>query len=361
MRAPEKRVFYINVGNIPPNEVDAFIQKTVMSMKKTPFMDQNTGDYNLKFNVQNMLEDFYIPVRPGDTTTKIDTAKGLEYAGIEDVEFLRDLMLGSLKVPKSFLNYSDELNGKSTISALDVRFSRTIERIQRIIISELEKIALIHLYVQGYEDADLVNFKLSLNNPSIIYEQEKIALLKEKFSLASDIMDKKLMSSDWIADKIFQMSEDQLNEQRELVVEDVKRIYRYNQIENEGNDPTVSGESYGTPHDLASVYNGANKKQEVPDGYNEKEPNPVGRPKEKSSIYGTDKSSFGRDPLGKSQNTGVKSNYSDREIKAKPFAMEAIRGLQSIKNKKMVLFEQKNSEPSILDEKNVLGDIDNDN
>jgi len=261
----------------------------------------------------------------------------------------------------NFLTSSGVVIKNSTISALDVRFSRTIERIQRIIISELEKIALIHLYVQGYEDADLVNFKLSLNNPSIIYEQEKIALLKEKFSLASDIMDKKLMSSDWIADKIFQMSEDQLNEQRELVVEDVKRIYRYNQIENEGNDPTVSGESYGTPHDLASVYNGANKKQEVPDGYNEKEPNPVGRPKEKSSIYGTDKSSFGRDPLGKSQNTGVKSNYSDRDIKAKPFAMEAIRGLQSIKNKKMVLFEQKNSEPSILDEKNVLGDIDNDN
>ena len=359
MRAPEKRIFYINVGNIPPNEVDAFVQKTVTTMKKTPFMDQQTGDYNLKFNLQNMLEDFYIPVRPGDNTTKIDTAKGLEYAGIEDVEFLRDLMLGSLKVPKSFLNYSDELSGKSTISALDVRFSRTVERIQRIVLSELEKIALIHLYVQGYEDADLVNFKLGLNNPSIIYEQEKIALLKEKVDLAASITEKKLFSSDWIGDKIFQMSEDQLNEQRDLIVEDVKRTFRYNQIENEGNDPAMSGESFGTPHDLASIYNrNAKKEQETPDGYDEKEKNPIGRPKEKASIYKTDDSSFGRDPLGAKGMKDINASKDSLTYKNRPsaFALESMKGLSDIKKKKVVLFEQKNPEPGLLDEKNILNE-----
>ncbi len=361
MRAPEKRIFYINVGNIPPNEVDAFVQKTVTTMKKTPFMDQQTGDYNLKFNLQNMLEDFYIPVRPGDNTTKIDTAKGLEYAGIEDVEFLRDLMLGSLKVPKSFLNYSDELNGKSTISALDVRFSRTVERIQRIVISELEKIALIHLYVQGYEDADLVNFKLGLNNPSIIYEQEKIALMKEKVDLASSIMEKKLFSSDYVADKIFQMSEDQLNEQRDLIVEDVKRTFRYNQIENEGNDPASSGESYGTPHDLATVYqgnaSGANK-PDIPDGYDEKEKNPVGRPKEKASIYKTDDSPFGRDPLGAKGMKDINASKDSLTYKDRPkaFALESMKGLDSMRKKKIVLYEQKNIEPGLLDEKNIINE-----
>ena len=361
MRAPEKRIFYINVGNIPPNEVDAFVQKTVTTMKKTPFIDQQTGDYNLKFNLQNMLEDFYIPVRPGDNTTKIDTAKGLEYAGIEDVEFLRDLMLGSLKVPKSFLNYSDELNGKSTISALDVRFSRTVERIQRIVLSELEKIALIHLYVQGYEDADLVNFKLGLNNPSIIYEQEKIALMKEKVDLASSIMEKKLFSSDYVADKIFQMSEDQLNEQRDLIVEDVKRTFRYNQIENEGNDPAATGESYGTPHDLATVYqgnaSGANK-PDVPDGYSEKEKNPVGRPKEKASIYKTDDSPFGRDPLGAKGMKDINASKDSLTYKDRPkaFALESMKGLENIRKKKIVLYEQKNTEPGLLDEKNIINE-----
>ncbi len=362
MRAPEKRVFYVNVGNIPPNEVDAYIQKIMTSIKKTPFLDQNTGDYNLKFNVQNMLEDFVIPLRPGDSTTKIDTAKGLEYAGIEDVEFLRDLMLGSLKVPKSFLNYSDELNGKSTISALDVRFSRTIERIQRIVLSELEKIALIHLYVQGYEDADLVNFKLSLNNPSIIYEQEKIALLKEKVALAGDIMEKRLFSSDWIGDKIFQMSEDQIMTERDLVVEDAKRTFRYNQIENEGNDPSISGESYGTPHDLASIYK-ANAKGEgdldVPDGYNEKDKEPVGRPKEKASIYKTDNSMFGRDPLG-AKDMKPEKGQEDLKYKNRPsaYALESVKHLERMKKKKVVIFEQKSEEPDILNENKILNDGD---
>ena len=89
-RAPEKRVFYMNVGAIPPNEIEAFMQKTISQMKRTPYMDENTGEYNLKYNMQNMLEDFYIPVRGNDTTTRIDTTKGLDYDGIQDVEYLRN-------------------------------------------------------------------------------------------------------------------------------------------------------------------------------------------------------------------------------------------------------------------------------
>ena len=272
MRAPERRVFYINVGNIPPSEVNAFVQNSINQMKKTPFVDPQTGDYNLKFNVQNMLEDYYIPIRPGDNTTKIDTAKGLEYAGIEDVEYIRDKMLAALKVPKAFLNYSDELNGKSTISSLDVRFSRTVEQIQRTIVSELKKIGITHLYTQGYED-DCLNFELSLNNPSIIYEQEKIALLKEKFDLIKNITegDYQMVSTDWLADKILNMSEDELNEQRDLINEDASRRFRYSQIKEEGNDPAESGVSYGTKHDLASIYKQNSLGGEVPDGYDEKE------------------------------------------------------------------------------------------
>lgn len=362
MRAPEKRIFYVNVGNIPPAEVNGFMQNVVNTMKKTPYIDQQTGDYNLKFNMQNMLEDYYIPLRPGDNTTKIDTAKGLEYAGIDDVVFLRDLMLAAVKVPKAILNYSDELNGKSTISALDVRFSRTIERIQRIILSELYKIALIHLYVQGYEDADMVNFELNLNSPSIIYEQEKIALLKEKVALAGDIMDKKLFSSDWIADRIFNLSEDELNVERELIVHDVERMFRYNQIENEGNDPALSGQSYGTPHDLASIYkaNADQGNNEVPDGYNEKDKENVGRPKTKASIYKSDKSWFGRDPLG---SKGMKGDPKEkRDMNVKPFAMEAeylknkdiIKDLSHFKKKQIVINEVETDNSKLLDEKNII-------
>ena len=159
VRAPEKRIFYINVGNIAPTEVENFMQKTISKMKRTPYIDQQTGDYNLKYNMQNLLEDFYIPVRGNDQATKIDTTKGLEYDGIKDVEYLRDKLFAALKVPKAFMGYEKDLTGKSTLAAEDIRFARTIERIQRIIVSELNKIALVHLYTQGYTDESLTNFE----------------------------------------------------------------------------------------------------------------------------------------------------------------------------------------------------------
>jgi len=175
VRAPEKRIFYMNVGNIPPNEVDAFMEKTVSKMKRTPYVDPQTGQYNLKFNLQNMMEDFYIPVRGNDAATRIDTTKGLDYDGIQDVAYLRDKMIAALKVPKAFFGYDKDLTGKATLAAEDIRFARTIERIQKIVLSELYKIALVHLYTQGYDGASLNNFELSLTVPSIIYEQEKVA------------------------------------------------------------------------------------------------------------------------------------------------------------------------------------------
>jgi hypothetical protein len=132
--------------------------------------------------MMNVMEDFYIPQRGANSTTKIDTLKGLEYNAIDDVNFLRDEMLAALKVPKAFFGFEKDLTGKATLAAEDIRFARTIERIQRIVLSELYKIALVHLYVQGYDGAALNNFELSLTTPSVIYEQEKVALWKEKIA-----------------------------------------------------------------------------------------------------------------------------------------------------------------------------------
>jgi hypothetical protein len=195
-RAPEKRVFTVNVGNIPPHEVDGYMQKIMQKMKKTPYMDHQTGEYNLRYNVQNMMEHFYLPTRGNDTATKIDTIKGLEYNAIEDVNFLRDEMLAALKVPKAFFGFEKDLQGKATLAAEDIRFARTVERIQRIILSELYKMALVHLYVQGYDGEALSNFELSLTTPSIIYEQEKVALWKEKIDLAKSMQDTNLIPSE---------------------------------------------------------------------------------------------------------------------------------------------------------------------
>lgn len=311
VRAPEKRTFFVNVGNIPPNEVENYMQKTINKMKKTPYVDPQTGDYNLKYNVQNILEDFYIPVRGGDATTRIETTKGLDYAAIEDIEYLRDKLFAALKVPKAYFGFEKDLTGKATLAAEDIRFARTVERIQKILISELTKIALVHLYAQGYDNESLTNFELSLTTPSIIYEQEKIALLKEKTQLATDLIQNKLVPSDWVYDNIFQFSEDQYAEYRELIIEDAKRKFRLDQIESEGNDPSKTGVAYGTPHSLASIYGSGRYEGtgNVPKGYDEKKdtyPDQVlGRPKEKASTYNTQDSPLGKDRLGTKEMGGA--------------------------------------------------------
>ena len=360
-RAPEKRVFYINVGNIPPQEVDAFMQKTINNMKKTPLMDEKTGEYNLKYNMQNILEDFFIPVRGNDTATKIDTTKGLDYNGIEDVAYLRDKLFAALKVPKAFMGYEKDLTGKATLAAEDIRFARTIERIQKIVLSELTKVALIHLYTQGYDGEQLTNFALSLTTPSIIYDQEKMQLLTQKVELASAMMESKIVPTDWIYENIFHFSEDQYDEYRDLLMEDQKRAFRMNQVASEGNDPLVTGKSYGTPHDLASLYGkGRYEANSVPDGYDEKVP--LGRPEEKATDRNTQDDNFGKDRLGvQSMKVDDQEDFGRTQFKGgSPLALENTK-LTYSKNKtlleglqKKLVFESDKNKESLLDESNLM-------
>jgi hypothetical protein len=360
VRAPEKRIFYMNVGAIPPNEVDAFMEKTLSKLKRTPFVDEKTGEYNLKYNMQNILEDFYIPVRGNDQATKIENLNGLQWDGIQDVEYLRDKLFAALKVPKQFMGYDENSDGKATLAAQDIRFARTIERIQRIIVSELYKIALVHLYTQGYRDEQLGNFELSLTNPSIIYDQERIALMKEKVDLAAQMMENKLMPTDWIYEHIFHLSEDQFEENRDLIREDAKRKFRIDQIEAEGNDPIETGKSYGTPHDLASLYGSGRMYSDpgnVPDGYKEgsKDKTPLGRPSEKVSKRNTQDDNFGKDRLGAD---GMKKDYNDTKKSA--LALENNSNylqhqsmLKSIPSEKKLVFEHDKAKSSLLDESNI--------
>tara|TARA_B100001093_G_scaffold186981_1_gene179598 strand:+ start:3946 stop:5820 length:1875 start_codon:yes stop_codon:yes gene_type:complete len=358
MRAPEKRMFYVNVGGIPPNEVDQFMQKTIDGIKKTPYVDKNTGQYNLKFNMQNMMEDFYLPVRNGDSSTRIETTKGLDYDGTQDVEYLRDKMFAALKVPKAYFGYEADLSGKATLAAEDIRFARTVERIQKILESELTKIALVHLYAQGFTGESLTNFEISLTNPSIIFEQEKIALLAEKMNVAQNMVDSDMFSSDYIYENIFNLSEDQYNQMRDLVREDKKRVFRNTQIENEGNDPVESGVSYGTPHDLASMYGRrAAEAPKVPLGYDEQ--TPTGRPQEKASFVGKQEDPLGgRDRLGKH---GMKGGFpSDNDnvnevdsLKARSVYAQLSNTLENFSKKKIIFEKQESVKDNLLDESNI--------
>jgi hypothetical protein len=240
MKAPEKRIFSIDVGNIAPSEVDAAMQKIITQVKKVPYIDEKTGDYNLRFNLNNMVEDFYLPVRGGDSGTKIDTLPGMEFTGIDDLEYVRNKMMAALKIPKAFLGYDESISGKATLAAEDVRFARTIGRIQRILVSELTKIAIVHLYVQGYQDASLVDFELELSNPSTIFEQEKLEIWQNKVNLASDMMESNMFSKKWLYNNIFNMSGDDVEDLQQEVIKDKKEGWRIQQITDEGSDPALT-------------------------------------------------------------------------------------------------------------------------
>tara|TARA_R110002074_G_scaffold114771_2_gene245369 strand:- start:29 stop:1927 length:1899 start_codon:yes stop_codon:yes gene_type:complete len=356
-RAPEKRVFYVNVGAIPPNEIETFMQKTISSMKRTPMIDEKTGEYNLKYNMQNMLEDFYIPVRGNDNTTKIDTSPGLQYDGIQDVEYLRGKLFAALKIPKAFLGYEEGVEGKATLAQQDIRFARTIDRIQRIILSELNKIALVHLYTQGYTDESLTNFTLDMTTPSIIYDQERIELMKSKAELSGTLLEQGLVPSDWIYDNIYHFSEDQYDEYRDLAREDAKRKFRLAQIEAEGNDPVETGKSYGTPHDLASLYGKGRTMSDpgnVPDGYNEKPE--LGRPIDSITKRNTQADNFGKDRLGTKRMKDTDKNEGDTlrptfEAAKITFLKnkDIFKSLDSLGGKKLI-FEEDKDDSSLLDE-----------
>ena len=315
MRAPDKRVFKIDIGNIPPQEVDNYMQKIINKMKKTPFVDKKTGDYNLKYNIQNLTEDFFLPVRGGDSGTEIDSLGGLQYTAIEDIDYLKNKLFAALKIPKAYLGYDENVNGKATLAAEDVRFARTIERIQRTLISELTKIAVTHLAAQGFEGKEMVDFELDLVNPSTIYEQEKVNLWSEKVRLVSDITQLNMISKEWAYKNIFNMSTDEIDYQKTQMINDLKDRFRYRSIEDEGNDPAMESEPTDVEDELEEIKSSLKDKG--------------GRPRE-GNTYGKDKHPYGRDPLGAKENhKALKKTEGKVTKKAGKFAKEYVNGVSA--------------------------------
>jgi hypothetical protein len=367
MRAPEKRVFKVDVGNIPPQEVDQYMQKLMDKMKKVPYIDEKTGDYNLKFNLQNMVEDFYLPVRGSDSGTSIEPLSGMEFTGIDDIQYLRNKMLAALKIPKAFLGYEEDLSGKATLASEDIRFAKTVNRVQRILVSELTKIAIIHLYAQGYKDASLVNFSLELTNPSVIFEKEKIAIWSDKVAVAKDMVENKLFSRKWIYNNVFKISNDDVDEQKNDIVDDAKQNYRFKQIEEEGIDPAKpfnkikpeEGGSEGSPEGgiggsgpEPSPAGGAPEPEEAPKKLAEYE-RPSQKGKKKASDY-----PFGEDILGSLENNRKVNNTVGHKFKNdSPLSLERFDSyLKDYKseNKELLKEFKSQNKPSYLDESNIL-------
>ena len=186
VRSPDRRAFYIDVGGIPPQDVEQYMQHVMTQMKRNQIVDANTGRVDLRYNPLSIEEDYYIPVRGGQSGTKIESVGGGKYTGdIDDVKYLRDKLFSALKVPPAYLTQPEgSVEDKAALAQKDIRFARTIQRLQRSIVSELEKIVTIHLFTQGYRGKDLLSFKLALNNPSKLAELQELEHWKARFEAA---------------------------------------------------------------------------------------------------------------------------------------------------------------------------------
>lgn len=355
MRAPERRLFKIDVGNLAPEDVESHMEQITQEMKKVPYIDPVTGDYDLRYNVINSIEDYYMPVRGGDTGTSIETLTGLQNDGMkEDVEYFKNKMISALKIPKEYLGYAEEGGGeKSSLAQIDLRFARTIERIQKIFVSELYKIAIVHLYVQGFKNEDLLGFELYLTNPSMIYERQRLDILTAKVDLVKSIKEDNLFSDKYIYENIFGMSAMEWKADRDQLIESAKFKFRIKEMAEAGNDPEKSLRSYTTPWDLASLQvsskneignKGEIEKLYTPDGREENE----GKPPQYASSFETKRDQdFGRDPVGRRENEKAPSLTAQENVQ------RIIKGLDKFSRKpKTVLFEN----VDILDENNLLDD-----
>ena len=218
IRATDRRIFKIDVGGIAPQDVEQYMQKVMTQMKRHQVVDPTTGRVDLRYNPLSIEEDYFIPIRGGTSSTDIVNLPGGQFtAQIEDVKYLRDKLFSALKIPQSYLTMGDgATEDKTTLAQKDVRFARTIQRLQRVVIAELEKIGIIHLFTLGFRGDDLLNFSLLLNNPSKIAEMQELEHWKTKFEIAAGATDG-YFSKRWVSEHLLGLSEEEhIRMQREM-------------------------------------------------------------------------------------------------------------------------------------------------
>ena len=212
IRAPERRVFYIDVGSVPPENVSQYIEQAQTSLKRNQVIDKSSGKVDLRYNPMSVDEDYFIPVRGGESGTKVDTlAGGQNTAAIEDVEYIQKKLFAALKIPRAYLGYDEDIGSKATLAQEDIRFSRTISRIQKTVISELNKLAMIHLFCHGFEGDELIDFELALSNPSSMAQQQKLELIRTRFEIAGTAPEG-MVDRRWIRKNVLGLSNDEIEE-----------------------------------------------------------------------------------------------------------------------------------------------------
>jgi hypothetical protein len=245
VRAPERRVFKIDVGNIPPQDVPQYMERVKTELKRNSLVNAETGRVDLRYNPLSLEEDYFIPMRGGvgSDIVSLPGAKSLD--DIDDVKYMRDKLFSALKVPQSYLtNLDGDNEDKTTLAQKDIRFARTIQRLQRALISELEKISVVHLYTLGFRGEDLIGFKLALNNPSRLAELQQLEYMRTKFDIANAVPEG-VYSKRYISKNILGMSDEEfLRNQRESFY-DKKYMQALEGVQEQGAADEMGGDLGG--------------------------------------------------------------------------------------------------------------------
>jgi hypothetical protein len=187
-RAPERRVFKVFVGNMDDADVEPYIQRFANKFKRSQVVDNNTGNVDMRFNQMAVDQDYFVPVRDPAQGNPIETLAGAQnLSEIADIEYIQKKLLTALRVPKGFLGFEEVVGDGKNLSLMDIRFARTINRIQKSMLQEMNKIAIIHLFLLGFEE-EVSNFTLSLTNPSKQADLLMVDVWKEKILLYKDMV-----------------------------------------------------------------------------------------------------------------------------------------------------------------------------
>ena len=214
-RAPERRMFKVFVGNMNDDDVEAYVNRVANKFKREQVVDSKTGNVDMRFNQMAVDQDYFIPVRDPAAPDPITTLPGAtNLSEIADIEYIQKKLLTALRVPKAFLGFEEVVGDGKNLSLQDIRFARTINRIQKSMIAELNKIAIVHLFLLGFED-ELQNFTLGLTNPSTQADLLKIDVWKEKVLLYKDLVADpgngiQPTSSTWAKKHIFGWSDEEI-------------------------------------------------------------------------------------------------------------------------------------------------------
>ena len=221
-RSVERRVFKINVGAIDEADVPAYVQEIANNFKRTPIIDPMTGQIDMRKNIMSQTNDYFIPVREDGAASPIENlAAGQNLTAMDDIKYVQNKIVTALRVPKSFLNFEEAAGDGKNLSLLDVRFMRTVNRIQQALLLELNKIATIHLLMLGFTD-DLTNFTLEMENPSSQAEMLELENLAKKVTTAKDAVSDPgggmpLASMTWAWRHIFKWSDKEIQQNLEEI------------------------------------------------------------------------------------------------------------------------------------------------